>query len=369
MVVLGYAAFEPDDSPVPNGLWFTDGSTWTETVIRDVTVSDEYGFTPDVTDLVWFGGRYLAFLMGDTTTTLGQASLLASSDGINWGLEYLGSAPAAAMPTGWYATPESPPYPGTSAVTRVAVFEGEITAAGWTVLGGGQGHGSVPVIWRSTDGRSWSTTPLSNANFDNEWAGDVAVGPLGYLVETRGPVHQSAMFWHSPDGDEWTYLGDRFDDQWRMLVSMAVGETAMLALMMELEIEGQPLSLWRSIDGSRWVEVEPPFESVQHAEGWHPAHLTSDRDGLVALVAGAAQMDIWRTADGLSWTGRPTVTVQPGDPSVHPYRLWPHPVTIDNRLALVATLPGRVVRWTEAAGTTDVGSVAEDRPGLESGRR
>jgi hypothetical protein len=348
MVVLGYAAFERDDSPVPNGLWFFDGSTWSETLVGDVTIADEWGFTPEVTDLVWFGGRYLAFLMGDATTTPGRPSVLVSGDGINWNLEYLGSAPAAALPTGWYATPESPPYPGTSAVARVAVFEGEITAAGWTVLEGDTSFVSIPVIWRSTDGLSWSTTPLPNALFDNEWAGDVAVGPLGYLVEARGPVHQSAMMWYSPDGNEWTHVG--FDDQLRMLVSIAVGENAMLALMMDLEADGQPLSLWRSVGGSRWEEVDPPFQAVQPDEGWYPARLMNDRDGLWAMTVEDGETNLWRSGDGLSWTQLPSVVVPAGETMVRPYPLWPAPVIADDRLSLLATLPGRVIRWTEAAG-------------------
>ena len=121
MVVLGYRALHRDDSPTPNGLWFSDGTEWTETLIQDVTIADGYGFTPDVTNLVWFGGRYLAFLMGDSTTIPGRASMLTSDDGRSWNLEYLGAAPTAALPAGLYATPESPPWPGTSAVARVAI--------------------------------------------------------------------------------------------------------------------------------------------------------------------------------------------------------------------------------------------------------
>ncbi|MDH3399015.1 MAG: hypothetical protein OEM81_14475, partial [Acidimicrobiia bacterium] len=147
MVVLGYSSLDFDDSPTANGLWLFDGETWSGTMLSDVTTGDEYGFIPTVTDLVWFGGRYLAFLMGDTTTTAGRASMLTSQNGLDWELEYLGSAPAVATPAGLYATPESPPWPGTSAVARVAVHHNEITAAGWTVLGAGEGFLSMPVIW------------------------------------------------------------------------------------------------------------------------------------------------------------------------------------------------------------------------------
>ncbi|MDR9450077.1 MAG: hypothetical protein RI637_02565, partial [Acidimicrobiia bacterium] len=315
MVVLGYRALRRDDSPTPNGLWFSDGTEWTETLIQDVTSADEYGFTPNVTSLVWFGGRYLAFLMGDSTTTPGRASMLTSDDGRSWNLEYLGAAPTAALPAGLYATPESPPWPGTSAVTRVAIHHNEITAVGWTMLGTGADSVSVPVIWRSTDGRAWSTSALPNANFDNEWASDVAVGPLGYLVEVAGPVHQSAMLWYSPDGAGWTYVGDRFDDQWRALVSIAVGEESLLAVLRDLENNGgQSLSLWRATNGLDWEAVESPIPLRATSEGSPLADLANTRQGIVVVAGGGDDtIELWRSLDGMAWTKLPSIAGPPGD--------------------------------------------------------
>ena len=359
MMVLGYSRLGFDDSPMANGLWLFDGETWSGTMLSEVTIPDEYGFTPDVTDLVWFGGRYLAFLMGDTTTTPGRASMLTSSDGLNWDLEYLGSALAAALPAGLYATPESPPWPGSSAATQASIHGNEITVAGWAVLGGpGEGSVSVPVIWRSTDGRTWSTTALPNANFDNEWASDVSIGPLGYLVEVAGPVHQSASFWYSPDGEDWTYIGDRFDAESRMLVSMAVGEGALLALMMDLENDTQPTSLWRSTNGLDWEEVEPPFRLEPPPDGYPAASLANSRKGLVAIVATSGGNDLWRTIDGLTWVALPSISLPNGEP---PGRLTLAVASsTGNHLSLTTAAPGMVARWTEAAETRDVVLVSYD---------
>ena len=360
MVVLGYSSLDFDDSPTANGLWLFDGETWSGTMLSDVTTGDEYGFIPTVTDLVWFGGRYLAFLMGDTTTTAGRASMLTSQNGLDWELEYLGSAPAVATPAGLYATPESPPWPGTSAVARVAVHHNEITAAGWTVLGANEGFLSMPVIWRSTNGRTWSTKALPNANFQNEWARDVAVGPLGYLVEIGGPVHQSASLWYSPNGEDWTYVGDRFDDQWRMLVSISVGKESMLAVLMDLADDGgQPLELWRSTNGLDWEEVEPPFSHVASLDGYPPADLANTRQGIVALVAGENATDLWRSRDGLSWNQLPSIVSPEASGHARIVPALPFPFSTGEGLSLVAAVPGTVVRWTEA---TETRSIVTDTP-------
>jgi hypothetical protein len=349
MVVLGYQILEPDDSPTANGLWFFADGTWSATMLADVTTPDEYGFTPVVTDLVWFGGRYLAFLMGDMTTTPGRASMLTSKDGLTWTLEYLGSAPSAAMPAGLYATPESPPWPGTSAVTQAFVYGQEITVAGWTALGAGSGSMSVPVVWRSTDGRNWSTKTLPNANFDNEWASDVAVGPLGYLVEVAGPVHQSAYLWYSPDGDDWTYVGDQFGDQWRLLVSIAVGEESLMAVILDLEEDGgQTVKLWRSLNGLEWEQVEAPFPLEVSSDGWVLVALVNTGSGIVAVMAGDTRSDLWRSPDARSWTRLPSIVLPSTDPRDGFAGIRPDPVSIDGRLSLVVAIPGTLVRWTGA---------------------
>ena len=362
MVVLGYfSAGEFDDSPVANGLWLFDGDTWSRTLLRDVTIADEYGFTPEVTDLVWFGGRYLAFLMGDSTTTPGRASMLTSTDGINWTLEYLGRAPAAALPAGLYATPESPPYPGTSAVTRASIYGNQITVAGWTVLESGPNFLSVPMVWRSSDGSNWSSKALPNANFDNEWASDVAVGPLGYLVEVAGPVHQSAYLWYSPDGEEWTYVGDRFDDQWRGLVSIAVGEQALLAVLIDLENDGgQSLSVWRATNGLDWEQVEAPFAPDAPADRYPPADLAATGQGIVVLVAGEGSTHLWQTADGLSWTELSPIVLPAANPLVRITRAVPEPVPTGSGLAMAIALPGKVARWSDVKDCRSVVLVAPD---------
>ena len=349
LVVLGYTEQQPDDSPTPNGLWSFDGETWSGTMLGDVTIPDEYGFTPVVTDLVWFGGRYLVFLMGDTTTTPGRASMLASSDGINWDLEYLGAAPSAALPAGLYATPESPPWPGTSAITKASINANEITVVGWTVLGTGESFLSVPVVWRSTDGRSWSTEALPNANFNNEWASDVAVGPLGYLVEVAGPVHQSAYLWYSPNGEDWTYVGDQFDDQWRMLVSVAVGEESLMAVLIDLEDDGgQTHHLWRSFDGLEWEQIETPFPIEISSDEPVPVELVNTGKGIVAILAGHTEMEFWRSPAVGSWTPLTSISRPTADSAGQFGPSRPNPSSI-NGLSLVETGPGVVVRWIEDA--------------------
>lgn len=349
MVVLGYRTFRPDDSPTPNGIWFFDGSRWAETLIRDVTVGDAYGFLPEVTDIVWFGGRFLAFLMGDSTTSPGRASMLVSDDGIHWDLEYLGGAPtAAALPAGLFATPESPPWPGTSAVARATVSDEELIAVGWTRLGEDESFASAPVVWRSSDGRAWTTTVLANANYDNEWAADVAAGPLGYLVQVAGPIHQSAWLWYSPDGDAWTYVGDRFGDE--QLLSIAVSDAAMLALM--LGVEDQSLSLWQSSDGLAWQEVDRPFDDPQLVDGWYEAAVDADCRGLLAIAGARGGVDLWRSFDGLVWTELPPLEASGGGSLVRPLAPRLRVVRGADLPTLVVPLSDRVIRWTEANAPT-----------------
>jgi hypothetical protein len=212
----------------------------------------------------------------------------------------------------------------------------------------GQNSISVPLIWQSTDGRSWFTRVLPNANFDAEWGSDIAVGPLGYLVEVAGPVHQSAYLWFSPDGEEWTYIGDRFEDQWRMLTGIAVSDRVMLALMQDLETDGQPLSLWRSVDGLDWEEVPVPFLDTGDPEGWRWADVTADRRGLIGIEVRNGETQVWRSADGLEWTRLPSLVIPDGELQIRPYQLGPRPTITNDRLELVATTPGSVIRWMEA---------------------
>src|SRR5690606_32233100 len=64
--------------------------------------------------------------------------------------------------------------PGRQALLSVAATGGELVAGGYRVDGGDRGK---PVVWRSTDGRTWSepSKPLSVHDDSRTHAGDMSV--------------------------------------------------------------------------------------------------------------------------------------------------------------------------------------------------
>lgn len=295
LVLAGAVSTTPRDHPNESALWHYDGRSWTRTLMLDVAAPDEYGFVPDITNLIFWDGRYLAFLQGDPTASQATASMLVSEDGKTWTLEHILPIPrAGGSLEGIYPTPESPPWPGAAGIAGVTTTDTEVIAVGWVTTA----NGSTATIWRSPDGRSWNLTPLPNALWPNEWANEVSVGGSGWLVAGTGPVHSNSLLWFSPDGEEWTPINESFgEDVWWSFSSVASGSGGLVVNATDMG-EDFATHAWRSDDGTTWentgpVDVRWPIDPR--------TSLTTDGETINRMRLGGDGVLVDRSADGRSW--------------------------------------------------------------------
>src|SRR5690606_38027727 len=181
-----------------------------------------------------------------------------------------------------------------------------LVAGGYRVEGGDRGK---PVVWRSTDGRTWSepSKPLSVHDDSRTHAGDMSVRVLrvvGEKLYAAGGSDWRPHMWHSDDqGRSWKRLpnpvhGDLFKDG-VYLVDIASDGSSTRALGLE------PTVL--QLRNDRWQDVtsdEFPNGGVQ------PFATSVARKGDTTIVAGgrytAARGDtreryvgqVWRKTDG-----------------------------------------------------------------------
>lgn len=241
VVATGYTASEGDQFVAM--LWTSvDGESWQPVLVSDLFVDRQQAWVPVVTDVEVFDGRFFAFLMGDAQAGAVEPSVLVSTDGRHW------SSSEMSASAGLWATPESPPYPGRSAVTAATVYDGSVYAVGWATMNGG----IVSSLWSSTDGVLWDMTVLPQLNFANEFATGVSAGPLGLLVNIGGPVHTGVGVLFSADGKDWQQVpvGDR--------AATSVSQNAHRLAVLRVDVHGTGKNdLLLSEDGHSWTETPP----------------------------------------------------------------------------------------------------------------
>ncbi|MDH5371817.1 MAG: hypothetical protein OEX97_02620 [Acidimicrobiia bacterium] len=311
LVYSGNTSPTSRDHPNEATLWHFDGTEWSRSLVGDVT-TDEYWGTPWVTNVEYWDGRYLAFLQGDATAPESTASMLTSDDGRTWKLEHiLPDRTAGGSPGGVFATPESPPWPGSAGIAGVTTTADEIFAVGWVTTS----EGSTATIWRSDDGREWHLTPIPNALWPNEWANRVSVGPSGWLVAGAGPVHSNSLLWYSPDGEEWTYVGDLIGDEadaWGSFGEVASGSDGLAVAATDMNRD-LSTTIWRSDDGMAWTQVDEPGATVRTV-------LTSDGSTMTKLWQDDRMMVVEISRDGSTWEA--VTTLPNGDDSRETFHTW-----------------------------------------------
>ena len=228
--------------PGDPGFWHTaDGTDWASIRLLDL-VPIEF---VEITDLVYFSGRFVASLMGDASIV--DPTIVVSDDGLEWTAGSISVGGSAGLP-GVYATPESPPWPGASAITDLEVHGDELVAVGWVQTN----DGSSPAFWRTHDTVTWSRSLLPNQVSQNEWANEVAVGEAGYLVTGLGPFHQPDYLWASSDGSSWKPV--------QLTKEFFFGHQPAVADSMWafLTFDDGPEEMYRSDDGIEWVQMPVP---------------------------------------------------------------------------------------------------------------
>lgn len=226
------------------GFWHTsNGVTWDSFRLAEIVPTDFV----EISDLVSFDGRFIASLIGDATVV--DPTVVLSDDGVTWTAESMRVGSSVGL-LNVFATPESPPWPGASAITDMAVLGDELVAVGWVQTD----QGSSPAVWRTLDAKTWSRSLLPNQYSPNEWAQRVAVGEAGYLVTGLGPFHQPDYLWSSSDGETWKPVqltkGYFFGHG-----GIAVGDAMWTTLLFDGD---EPEELYRSTDGVMWEEVSLP---------------------------------------------------------------------------------------------------------------
>ncbi|MDF1595611.1 MAG: hypothetical protein P1T08_05900 [Acidimicrobiia bacterium] len=362
LVYAGDVSTTPRDHPNEGALWHFDGQVWTRALISDLTTTDEYGDSPHVSELVFWGGRYLAFLLGDPTAPESAASLLASIDGRTWQLEHLLPQRATgSSPGGIFATPESPPRPGGAGIAGVATTADEIVAVGWVTTS----EGSTAALWHSLDGRDWTLTTTPNAVWPNEWASAISVGDSGWLLGGSGPIYGTTLLWFSEDGDDWTYIGDRFGEgAWWSFHELASGSNGLAVAAFDMD--SATTSMWRSDEGITWAPTsEPPWP-----EG-SAVSLASDGSTMARLRRLEDTTIVETSPDGLAWEGIAGLSSDPGNPDIFVESLgldyWDDSLTLTRFMTPADYASASVEIWIDAPTAAVVLVPADDTLNVRHG--
>jgi len=202
----------------------SDGAVWTPAAFRS-------GFDPSARryDAVTAGGPGFVAVGSDESggfpETPADSSIVTSGDGAMW-------TPVAANP-------------GFKAATM-----GGVAAADATLVAVGQGSNGAPVVWTSSDGRTWARAATSGLPTDAE-VRDVTTAGLGVIAVGR--EGGNAASWTSTDGRAWHQApasGALGGATMLHIVAMSHG---FIAIGTASDGTG---AAWTSPDGTSWTKLD-----------------------------------------------------------------------------------------------------------------
>jgi len=196
---------------------------------------------------------------------------------------------------------------------------------GWIVVGEACRGGGEPLacypneaaIWTSVDGRTWERAELAHA--DSGWMSAVTRwGDAYYAVSHRRGIE--AVFWRSTDTRRWEEvgsinIGEPSDEDGSPVVEhLAGGPGGLVATLSDLT--DVPSRVIRSTDGSKWSAVDP--NAFGYPDDFHlfAADLVATESGVMVVARcgrGYCSTGVWRTRDGIIWTGRGLGDIARGD--------------------------------------------------------
>lgn len=230
---------------------YSDGELVTHTIAGSTAVdiaeiAPGIGDFFDVSTVVWWRGRFWAFLVGDVSTGLGVGSALTSGDGLEWNRVEIGSTAGGARVPGGFATPDVPQYEGTTGVQHAAADADTLVASGWTRTDAGV----QPVVWTTHDGTTWSTDAPPAAS-ERAMGVRVAPGDDEVLVHVLGPFYfgQELALITASDVLDASLVGDQYVVD---IVRSGGGY-----LMSSSGFGGPPTALWEW-DGRGWTNIAEP---------------------------------------------------------------------------------------------------------------
>jgi hypothetical protein len=296
------------------------------------------------------GGPGLVAVGWDTSSGEADAAVWTSTDGLAWQEVVIGEAGAQIMnsvtaggpglvavgyesgedddaavwtsPDGltWTRVPHDEAVfggPGTEQMFGVAAGGPGLVAVGW----GRSGEDDAAAVWVSADGYTWERI-VDDAVFGGPGTqamqAVLADGPglvaVGYDFLEGNFV---AAAWTSPDGFAWSQVphdGAVFGGQIGLyMYSVAIGGPGLVAVGSDYSGVDADGAVWTSPDGLTWTRV-PHDEAVFGGAGnQEMLGVVAGGPGLVAVgrddSGEAGDAAVWASADGLTWTRVPEVTI------------------------------------------------------------
>lgn len=168
---------------------------------------------------------------------------------------------------------------------------------------------SIPHLWISPDGSSWTRVPGEVAGFrSGDQISAVATGGPGLVA--IGEDATSHVVFTSPDGLSWNRIPDDagvFDGC--SIFDLAAGGPGLVAVGVAIHGDGSDAAVLTSADGASWTRVTDSATFGGPGNQWMDA-VASGPLGLVAVgtsytEAGGARGAVWTSTGGLSWTSAP----------------------------------------------------------------
>lgn len=257
-------------------MWIEGSGQQLLTWVEDEWVGPDlalYGFTDHVylTDLAHFKGAFYAFLMGDTSADNSNPAFLMSEDGQTWVRQELFASLAY--------TPDSPPWPGDSAVTDAEVFGARLIVSGWITE---PESGTVAAVWDTGDGHNWALHTLDVPEYDNEWGANVAINETGVVMSVGGQFYSGLGEWFSTDYETWHPI----DSGELSLSRLTANDDAFFATTFDFVNGDEGLS-W-SDDGTSWSTLAAPIEGVRFVHLLDDGRIviSSDEETVVGSTTG-----------------------------------------------------------------------------------
>jgi hypothetical protein len=230
-----------------------------------------------------------------------RAAVWTSIDGLTW---------EPAPPIGPDPIPMSDEQAGTGYwITDIAPVSDGFLAFGWNRIGccdGGQA-----MMWRSTDGTTWSPVDIEGSGFDAyHFSQASAIGPGGAFVVLSGfGLGTSTGILVSDDLVSWDVIELSQGDSFEPASDLAASPDRFIAVgwSQDEDNASHPVA-WTSTDGRAWSRLATPDGAARFSNvTWDPVR--------ERFAIGGEDVDgratIWLTPDGASW-GTVTLTAEAG---------------------------------------------------------
>jgi hypothetical protein len=190
-----------------------------------------------------------------------------------------------------------------SEAAAAAHRQGVVAVVGTVITPLGDSDGR---IWTSKDGAAWSVAAVAAGGAGDQRLTSVAGGPLGFVA--GGTDGSLPAVWFSADGMSWSRLTGPFEASQRIegLAVGARGAVAVGTITTSGDVDGM---VWFSADGTNWRSVPlgsagftGPAEQAVHS-------VTATSGGFVAVGDdGNGERTVavaWTSADGITWRRQP----------------------------------------------------------------